>query len=62
MPVSDAQRRAQEKYDRENTVQFHLKLNVVRDAAVISKLRSQPSIQGYIKRLVEEDMRRETPE
>ena len=38
--ATEAQRRAVKKYDAANTVQFHLKLNVKTDAAIIEKLKS----------------------
>lgn len=45
----------QERYDKENTVQFRLKLNKKTDADVIEKLQSVDNKQGYIKRLIRED-------
>lgn len=56
MPTSEAQRRAQEKYDRANTVQIHLKLNTKTDADILDKLDSVPNKQGYIKDLIREDI------
>lgn len=48
--------KAQDKYDRANTVQMHLKFNVRSDADVLDKLNSCENKQGYIKRLIREDM------
>lgn len=47
---------AQNKYDKENTRTFSLKLNKKTDKAIIDKLLSVPNIQGYIKNLIEKDM------
>ena len=48
-------------YDRENTRRINLKLNNKTDADIISqleKLKSSEGIQGYLKRLIREDMKR----
>ena len=42
----------QEKYDKANTKQYHLKLNVQTDADIIEKLRQVESMQGYIKECI----------
>ena len=47
-------------YDRENTTRINLKLNNRTDADIIEKLRSVESIQGYIKQLIREDMKKAT--
>ena len=56
MPVSEAQKRAVRKYEDQNTKQYHLKLNLKTDADIIDRLAQQESAQGYIKRLIREDM------
>lgn len=56
--TSDAQKRATEKYDAANTVQFHLKLNINTDRDIIDKLNSVESKQGYIKDLIREDLKK----
>lgn len=48
--------KAQRKYDKANTVQINLKLNVRSDADVLDRLNSCGNKQGYIKRLIREDM------
>lgn len=48
---------AQDRYDRKNTKQYHLKLNLRTDSDIIEKLDTVGSKQGYIKRLIREDMR-----
>lgn len=55
--ASEAQLRAQAKYDARETVQFKMKLNKKTDADVIQRLEEQPNKQGYVKRLIREDMR-----
>lgn len=56
--ASEAAKRAQSRYDAANTVQIKLKLNRRTDADIIEKLDGAPSKQGYIKRLIREDIRR----
>lgn len=46
---------AQERYDKDNTIQIRLKLNKKTDADIIEKLDSVDNKQGYIKRLIRED-------
>lgn len=59
MPISDAQKRAQKRYDEANKDKWrmiHLKLNKETDADIIKKLNAAPSIQGYIKELIRRDI------
>lgn len=49
----------QERYDRKTARRIMLKLNKNTDADIISKLEEQDSMQGYIKRLIREDIARE---
>lgn len=46
-------------YDRENTRRINLKLNLKTDADIIQKLESVENIQGYLKRLIREDIKKE---
>lgn len=55
--VTEARKKAVRKYDAKNTRQYHLKLNLGTDDDIIKEFDSQQSIQGYIKRLVREDIR-----
>lgn len=55
---SEAQKKAVEKYDALNTVQIKLKLNKRTDADVLQRLVEIGNKQGYIKRLIREDMSR----
>lgn len=54
--ASEAQAKAQAKYDAENTRQVHLKLNRNTDKDVLDKLDEVPSKQGYIKELIRKDL------
>lgn len=58
MTITEAQRRAQDKYDKSNTIQVHLKLNLYTDKEILDKLNSVPNKQGYIKALIREDIKR----
>ena len=54
--LTEAKRKAIAKYDKANTRQFHLKLNVKTDSDIIELLDRQESIQGFIKQLIRESM------
>lgn len=57
--TSEAQKRAQKKYDEANKDKFrmiHLKFNRDTDAEIIAKLELVDSIQGYIKELIKKDI------
>ena len=54
--ASESAKRAVAKYDAKNTRQYHLKLNLKTDADIIREFEQQESIQGYIKRLIREDI------
>lgn len=57
--TSEAQKRAQKKYDEANKDKFrmiHLKLNRETDADIIEKLEQSNNIQGYIKELIRADI------
>ena len=55
--VTEAKKRANERYDLRNTKQIKLKLNVKTDGDIIERLDSVDNKQGYIKGLIREDMR-----
>lgn len=57
MPTSDAQKRAQIKYDAGQTVQIKMKLNKKTDADILRKLDSVANKQGYIKKLIRDDLK-----
>lgn len=56
MAITEAQKRAQDKYDGKNTVQVHLKLNLYTDKDILDRLNSVPNKQGYIKSLIRRDI------
>lgn len=47
------------KYDQLHTVQIRIKLNRKTDADILARLAEQENRQGYLKRLVREDIARE---
>ena len=53
MPDSEARKR----WTRENTTRIVMKLNNHTDQDIIARLKEQESIQGYIKRLIRQDMK-----
>ena len=55
--TSNAQLAAQKRYDEKNTRQYKMKLNLVTDKEIIDWLDQQENKQGYIKKLIEKDMR-----
>lgn len=54
--TTEAQKKASVKYDTANTIQIKLKLNINTDADIIRQLEQADNKQGYIKRLIREDM------
>ena len=48
----------QTRYDSTHCRTYGLKLNLVTDADIIGKLSSVPSMQGYIKDLIRQDLTR----
>lgn len=58
MTVSEAQKRAQAKYDKANTKQVIMKLNKITDADILEILDQTPNVQGYIKQLIRDDVRK----
>lgn len=55
--ATKSQLKAQAKYDRDNTKQIVLKLNLTSDADILAMLNSQSNKQGYLKKLVRNDIR-----
>lgn len=55
---SEAQIRASMKYNSRMVKQIKLALNKETDADVIEWLEQQENMQGYIKKLIREDMRK----
>lgn len=48
--------RATAKYDAANTVQMRMKLNIGTDKDIIDRLNACGNKQGYIKKLIREDI------
>lgn len=46
-------------WDKNNTTQYRIKLNNNTDKDIIAHLESQTNRQGYLKRLIREDMARQ---
>ncbi len=58
----EARTKTQAKYDKKNMVGFYMKLNIHTDKDIIHWLWSQPSKQGSIKRLIREEIARNSVE
>lgn len=56
MKASEAQLRAQAKYDKANTRDIKFKFNLKTDADILEKLDSVPNKQGYVKDLIRTDI------
>lgn len=56
--ATEAQKRAVAKYDADNTKKIVLKLNLKTDADILQRLQEVETKQGYIKRLIRDDIQR----
>ena len=56
MSVSDAMKKGIAKYDAKNTIQVKMKLNKKTDADILERLDNVESKQGYIKKLIRDDI------
>lgn len=56
--ATEAQRKATAKYDKKNTVNKMLKLNKTTDVDILKRFEEVGNVQGYIKRLIREDIKR----
>lgn len=54
--ATQAQLKAQAKYDKANTKQIMLKLNRTTDADILERLAEVGNVQGYIKQLIRRDI------
>ena len=54
--TSKSQKEAVRRYDKENTRQIILKLNLKTDADILDKLDAVENKQGYIKNLIRQDL------
>ena len=59
MPYSEAHRRADARYKSRSTTQVGLRFYNATEGDLIAHLARQPNKQGYLKRLIREDMERE---
>lgn len=57
MAVSEAQKKASAKYEAANVKRVMLKLNFNTDMDILEKLDEVDNVNGYIKRLIREDMK-----
>ena len=55
--VSEAQKKASAKYEAANVKRVMLKLNFNTDMDILEKLDEVDNVNGYIKRLIREDMK-----
>jgi hypothetical protein len=58
MVLTDAKRKTNMDFDRKNTKLIGMKLNKNTDADILAHLEKQENIQGYLKRLIREDMKK----
>lgn len=49
---------SREKYHRQFTKRFDLKLNIHTDSDIIARLEEQPSMNDYMRNLIRADMER----
>ena len=54
---TDAQKKAKDAYDKKTAKGIYLKLNKHTDADILAKFAEEDNVQGYIKRLVREDIK-----
>lgn len=50
--MTEAQKRAQKKYDANKTKTFTIKLNLNTDADIVAELEAADNVQGFIKKLI----------
>lgn len=55
--VSEAQKKASAKYEAANVKRVMLKLNFNTDMDILEKLDEVDNVNGYIKRLIREDIK-----
>ena len=58
MPDKTTERkiRPQRAYEKRSTVPMQIRFNIKTDADIIARLEEQPNKQGYIKRLIRDDI------
>ena len=55
---SEANKAANARYDKKMAKYLSMKLNKKTDADILDHLSKQENIQGYLKRLIREDMKK----
>lgn len=60
MAQTEAEKRAQAKYNARAMRYYSLKLHKVNDADIIAALDEAESVQGYIKRVIRADIEKKT--
>ena len=55
--TSEAKKAAKTRYDQRTAKHIGLKFNRNTDADILAHLEKQENIQGYLKRLIREDMK-----
>jgi len=53
---SDARIKASTKYNKNNTKQYPIRLNLNTDTDIIEKLSTVDNVSGYIKQLIRDDI------
>ena len=61
MAISEAQKRAQRKYNDTHQRQIKFSFSIQNDADVLAQLDAVPNKQGYIKDLIRADIARKGP-
>lgn len=51
-----------ERWDKDNTRQVKFKFNLRTDADILSHLDAQSNIQGYVKKLIRDDIAKSAPQ
>ena len=59
--ISEAQKKTQSRYDKAHTKQILFKLNKTTDADILAKLDDVSNRQGYVKKLIRQDIRGNSP-
>lgn len=55
--TTEAQRRANARYDEQSTTQIKMKLNNKTDKDILDYLKTKSNKQGYIKQLIRNDIK-----
>lgn len=58
MSTRDARRRAVRKYQAANTKLLQIRLNFRTDQDILDKLSAEESLNGYVKKLIRDDINR----